>query len=298
MFAHAGILHIAFNMYCLYRIGPFAERVFGNLRYAGLYLLAGIGGNLASLYWHPLTVCVGASGAIFGIFGAVLGLIIARPSAIPVHRAQVLTKDAVTFLVVNLVYGMMLPEVDIAAHLGGLATGLIVGLVLARAYLSPEGSLRANRGAASAAVCGVAMALLVGVATLVPVVDDYRLEIPRFGATERTTMALFNDSLTKLKKKDVTQAEFAGMIEGKLLPQWNAQRERLLKLRIPPRETTVATNRATLGKYMSLRAEAWGLMGKGILANDLTMVRAANQKQAEAQAMAHQMAMNSKRLHP
>jgi rhomboid protease GluP len=295
MFAHAGIVHLAFNMYCLFRIGLFAERVFGNVRFAGLYFLAGIGGNLASLYWHPLQVCVGASGAIFGIFGAVLGLLISRPNAVPVNRAQGLTKDAVTFVAVNLLYGMMQPEVDMAAHVGGLVTGLVVGLILARAYLSPEGNLRANGGAASAAVWGIAMALLVGVAMLMPVVDDYRAEIKRFVSTERTTMALFNDSLTKLKKKDVTQTEFASIIQGKLLPQWNEERERIMKLRIPRREETITANVATLGKYMSLRAEGWGMMEKGILADDLAMVRAANRKQAEAQAVAQQLATNNKR---
>jgi len=65
-FVHVGILHIAMNMYILLVSGPFVERLYGNVGFAVLYLLSGLGGSLVSLAWHPMLVSAGASGAIFG----------------------------------------------------------------------------------------------------------------------------------------------------------------------------------------------------------------------------------------
>ncbi|HEX9293571.1 MAG TPA: rhomboid family intramembrane serine protease, partial [Gemmatimonadales bacterium] len=72
MFVHIGFLHILLNMYCLYRLGPLAERMLGPWKVAALYLLSGIGGNVASVAIHPMIVAAGASGAIFGVAGALL----------------------------------------------------------------------------------------------------------------------------------------------------------------------------------------------------------------------------------
>src|SRR2546428_7607081 len=72
MFVHIGFLHILLNMYCLYRLGPLAERMLGPWKVAALYLLSGMGGNVASVAIHPMIVAAGASGAIFGVAGALL----------------------------------------------------------------------------------------------------------------------------------------------------------------------------------------------------------------------------------
>lgn len=131
-FVHIGIIHILMNMYILFSIGMFVERLFGNLGYTVLYLLAGIGGNLVSLAWHPMTVAAGASGAIFGVYGGLMGFLLVQRNAIPSGRVAPLFKGAAIFLGYNLIYGATKSNIDMGAHLGGFATGFVAGCVLAQ----------------------------------------------------------------------------------------------------------------------------------------------------------------------
>ena len=132
MFLHIGFLHLFFNMWCLLAAGPMIERFFGNLGFAAVYVVSGLGGSLASLAVHPLLVCAGASGAIFGIFGALFGFLAAQHRSVPAPLLKPLRASAGSFIVYNIVFGMMDPRVDNAAHLGGLATGFVSGLLLYR----------------------------------------------------------------------------------------------------------------------------------------------------------------------
>ena len=83
MFLHVGFLHLLFNMWCLLAAGPMVERFFGNLGFAVIYVISGIGGALASTAFHPLLVSAGASGAIFGIFGALFGFLAVQHQTVP-----------------------------------------------------------------------------------------------------------------------------------------------------------------------------------------------------------------------
>ena len=83
MFLHAGAWHLAMNMYVLYIDGPLMERLLGNVGFTVLYLVSGLCGSVASLLWNPTAAGVGASGAIFGLFGAMLGLLVRHQGSIP-----------------------------------------------------------------------------------------------------------------------------------------------------------------------------------------------------------------------
>jgi membrane associated rhomboid family serine protease len=132
MFLHIGLLHLFFNMWCLLAAGPMIERFFGNLGFAAVYVASGLGGALASVAVHPLLVSAGASGAIFGIFGALVGFLVAQHQSIPTALLKPLRASATSFIAYNIVFGLMSARVDNAAHLGGLATGLVCGLLLHR----------------------------------------------------------------------------------------------------------------------------------------------------------------------
>ncbi len=131
-FLHFGIMHIAVNMYILWQVGPFTERLFGNLRYAVLYLVAGIGGNIAGLFWHNFGVGAGASGAIFGVYGGLLGFLLIERGVVPGKAASGIAKSAGLFVLYNLVAGFARPETDQVAHIGGIVTGFLAGCALAR----------------------------------------------------------------------------------------------------------------------------------------------------------------------
>jgi rhomboid protease GluP len=128
-FLHFGIIHLLFNMFVLFNIGLFLEILAGRVPFVVLYLVCGLGGSAASLAWHPSTVSAGASGAIFGLYGALLGYLARHRGSIPAESLASQRKGALTFIGYNLVYGLR-PGVDMAAHLGGLATGFVLGLFL------------------------------------------------------------------------------------------------------------------------------------------------------------------------
>lgn len=121
-FLHGSILHIAFNMYVLFVLGPPLERILGHARYLVLYLVAALGGSVASYAFSDIrTVSVGASGAIFGLMGA---LIVAG------RRLKADIRQVAVLLGINIVIGFIAPGVDWRAHLGGLITGAAIAGVL------------------------------------------------------------------------------------------------------------------------------------------------------------------------
>lgn len=132
MFVHVGLLHIGFNMWVLVNVGRMVERIFGNLPFALLYLLSGVGGSLASLIYYPTKVSAGASGAIFGVFGGLLGILIIERHRFPAFIFHALKRFAVSFVGINVLIGFTVPFIDNAAHIGGLVTGLVCGMVLRR----------------------------------------------------------------------------------------------------------------------------------------------------------------------
>jgi rhomboid protease GluP len=131
-FVHFGIIHIAFNMYVLYQIGPFIQIAFGRARYLVIYFLAGLGGSLVSVFVHPNSVGAGASGAIFGLYGAVFGFLLIKRRTLDPAVTKSIAQSAGIFVLYNVVYGTLSRTTDLSAHFGGLLTGFIVGMLLIR----------------------------------------------------------------------------------------------------------------------------------------------------------------------
>ncbi|HET8970825.1 MAG TPA: rhomboid family intramembrane serine protease [Candidatus Nanopelagicales bacterium] len=125
VFLHVNLLHLLFNMYVLYLLGPQLERLFGHSRFLVLYLVAGLGGSVAS-YWfsQPNVVSAGASGAIFGLMGA---LVVAG------HAVRADITQVLVLIGINLAIGFLVGGIDWRAHLGGLVTGAVVAAILAYA---------------------------------------------------------------------------------------------------------------------------------------------------------------------
>ena len=141
-FVHIGLIHVAMNMFVLWTAGRVIERLFGSVPFAVLYLVAGLGGSLASLAWQPFIVSAGASGAVFGLFGGLVGFLVLQRKKVPAAQVAALAKYAGTFIAYNLVYGFARTGLDIAAHLGGLGTGFLVGMALTVPASVPGARLR------------------------------------------------------------------------------------------------------------------------------------------------------------
>ena len=131
MFLHGGMTHLLMNMFSLYLIGRGVEQYFNTIGYLSIYLFSGLLGGLVSLYMHPASVGVGASGAIFGIFGAMAGFFLAHREKIEAHT-KAFMKEFAIIIGVNLVLGFSIPSVDVSAHIGGLVIGFIGGYVVSK----------------------------------------------------------------------------------------------------------------------------------------------------------------------
>ncbi|MDZ4714893.1 MAG: rhomboid family intramembrane serine protease [Cytophagales bacterium] len=126
MFMHGGIVHILFNMYALYSVGAQVEGEVGLKKFLWVYFLSGIAAALASLYWSLFTIGVGASGAIFGLFGFSLIINLLRSRKLGHSLAPIFINFAI-FLGINLYFAKTF-HADTAAHLGGLACGIVLGV--------------------------------------------------------------------------------------------------------------------------------------------------------------------------
>ena len=125
VFVHIGIIHILFNMYALYMVGIYLEPMLGKTKYIVAYLCTGIFASLTSLWWHKTPIAsAGASGAIFGMYGVFLALLISN--LIPKQIRDGLLKSIAIFIGYNLIYGMK-SGVDNSAHVGGLFSGFAIG---------------------------------------------------------------------------------------------------------------------------------------------------------------------------
>ncbi len=138
-FLHADVVHCLVNMIALYSFGPLVEVLLGPRRYLALYAASALGGSLASLAGSvadPLRSSVGASGAIWGVMAAGLGIALRPRGLIPPHIASAMQRSVVVPLVVNVAYSLQ-PRVDMLGHLGGGVTGLALTAALLTRDLTP-----------------------------------------------------------------------------------------------------------------------------------------------------------------
>lgn len=131
MFLHGGMTHLLMNMFSLYLIGRGVEQYFSKLSYISIYLFSGLIGGLVSLMVHPASVGVGASGAIFGLFGALAGFFLLHRREVEAHF-KAFMKDFAMILGLNLVLGFAIDSIDVSAHIGGLIVGMVGGYLLAK----------------------------------------------------------------------------------------------------------------------------------------------------------------------
>ncbi len=127
-FLHGGLLHILANMYGLLFVGIFLEPLLGRSKFLLVYLITGIIGSMASIWWYDATVSVGASGAIFGLYGCFLALLLLK--VFPPDFGKAFLTSTLVFVGFNLLMGIT-GGIDNAAHIGGLLSGFLLGCILA-----------------------------------------------------------------------------------------------------------------------------------------------------------------------
>jgi len=243
MFVHYGLLHLALNMWALYQTGRFVERLFGRPLFTLAYLGSGIAGSFTTIFWHGDKVwSAGASGAVFGVYGALLGFMLREKQSIPRPVLQPLMKSTLTFAGYNLLFGAVVPHIDNSAHIGGFAGGVLFGWLTA---LPVERETRARLGRGRLALGLVALAAITAAGVAFSPRFDYSVrEELRWSEINDAPIAR-EPELVRQQNEKVTAvsrggdaAALADWLEREVVPfyaQWHRQ---LAALRLTPgRET-------------------------------------------------------------
>lgn len=221
-FLHWNLLHCVLNMWVLWNAGRLTERLFGSFAFLGLYLACGVLANLASVGWNPAAVSAGASGAVFGVLGALLACVM-KDSGVPRVLIRAHRWSTLTFVVLNLLVGALTPATDNAAHAGGLVTGLTLGWWLAP---SLEGRRSVMQHAQRVATALTLVAAALGLGTFLLRAPPPDPEGPYAWGTRnawyvRAEAAHFRAGTAldwKLGSGAISPAEYARSIRQELLP--------------------------------------------------------------------------------
>ena len=236
-FIHGGVVHLLFNMWALWDGGRLSERLFGNAWFIAIYLFAGVCGSFASMLWRNEAVSIGASGAVFGVFGALLAYTVRERGSIPpsmLNRLRISTSMFVTF---SLFYGFANSGIDNAAHLGGLAAGYLMGFIAARPL---ETAARARGHAQKIALAVVIIAVaLPSAARFAPDTSrvyrqalELQKAIESFAADERRLSADFEAMVKQARDNKLDDKTTLRALREKLIPAWNDAVARLAALEL------------------------------------------------------------------
>ena len=261
MFLHIGVIHLAFNMYILWGVGRFVERLTGNTGFLILYFASGLAGSLARVWWDATVASAGASGAVFGVFGGLLGFLLPHRKAIPLPA---LYKNVATFLICNLVFGLMIPGIDMVAHGGGFLGGLLCGLGLSQ-LLTPAAAK--GRRVRNLVVAVVAVAVLVPAAMTLPEAPaDYLGQHDRLLTAKRELGKVFNDALKGCQTGKLSEDGLADVIHDEVLPKWRRETAAFAGLKdVPERHTR---EWKVWNEHAEALLQAWDLLVQGIREDD------------------------------
>lgn len=275
MFVHAGILHLALNMYALWTFGPTVCAIFGSRRFLVIYFISGLSGALASTVWNPAQISAGASGALVGIAGAMLAFLVrARKNK---AEAQKFMHPFIFFAVIcaSLLYGFFNPDIDNASHVGGLLGGFLCGLVLYPSQEKPSRLRQLTKLSAISAVLLLAFAACVHAARSDKRADTYRIASSAMKHLRANEFEQAYADYDKLLKSELNSSYFVGRSAALVgMKKFNQALEDANRaIAISPKDQNAHLARARALHDLGNDDEA---------IKDLTKVIAANPKQASA----------------
>lgn len=253
-FLHAGLLHIAANVYSLIQIGPLVERMYGSSAFLFAYILSGTCGSLLSVAVHPDIVSVGASGAVFGVFGLLGASLLRNHVHFPANLRQSLWRSLSSVLVINLIFGFSQTQIDMSAHIGGLLGGFLIGLPLAMPMQLDSLPLRQRR---TLLVTSVAALLVAGLALLLPPQFDWQQAVENVNTVESATLPRYEAARKKMQAGEMSQTDLAHLVESDIAPRWKTLAAELAKA--PPPHGKLAAGLDGLVAYTKARSRHFAL---------------------------------------
>jgi len=260
-FLHIGVIHIAFNMYALLFIGMLLEPLLGKMRFISAYFATGLLASLASLYWLDYTISAGASGAIFGMYGVFLAML--TTNLINKAERKALLSSIIVFVGYSLFSGFTGEGVDNAAHIGGLASGIIIGFAFYPSLSKPD-----NEKLKTSSVILVAVAsIFISLIAIRPMTGDsvryrdivrYEEGLTKFIQLEEKALAVYNLPQNTIVSVYMLEAE-------KGIEKWEESKtilNELYALKLPKEDLHKCKK---LIRYCNLRIESYNLIYNSLL---------------------------------
>jgi rhomboid protease GluP len=251
-FIHFGIIHLVMNMYALYSAGVYLEPMLGKTKYITAYLCTGVIAGIVSLWWHKDGVNgAGASGAIFGLYGVFISLLLTN--LIPKQTRSALLQSIGIFVVFNLVYGMK-SGIDNAAHIGGLISGMLIGFIF---YLEMSGKLNIKKSIVT---------LLITILTVAGTwyfLTNNKSDSVRVDQLLNEFYALEQTATQSLKTTNNTTAtEYKETLTTITMPAWKKALEKITELEALSMSESRKAYQQKAKKYLQLRIDETELLIK------------------------------------
>lgn len=246
MFMHYGIMHLLFNMWALYQAGHLVEKLLGRSLYVLMYLGSGIAGGFASILWHgDQTWSAGASGAVFGVYGAIIGFMLRQKQALPASIYRSMMKSTLAFAGYNILYGMARAGIDNAAHTGGLIGGICLSWLLA---MPLDPAVRASATSRRARLGLVALGLVCVAGVSLTPRYDYSIRdlivwqngIQPFLQREGELLEKHQSQLAGVGTT-TDQNAYADWLEAELIPLYQDWNRALIAMQLQPGKVTGST---------------------------------------------------------
>jgi membrane associated rhomboid family serine protease len=277
MFVHGSVFHLLATIAGLVPLGLVMERAVGRIAFATTYLAAGLLAGVVGLWTAPaMSVGVGASGAIFGIYGLLLAslvwcLVTPLPVAVPWLTVRRLAAAAVPFFL----YNLATDHLGSASELAGLGTGFLGGLMVCRGVTREKPAVRRAAWLMAATVL-----FAVGAAVPLRGVIDFRPEVARIAAVEERTAGAYDEAVARFRLGRIPAKVLVQLIDRTIVPELQTVRARVSALRGVPLEQ--APLAAAAEEYLQLREASWRRRSEGLLRSNGDILREAERTERGA----------------
>ena len=248
VFLHGGLFHLLLNMYALLHVGGLLESRFGKIRYLFTYIATGLFASIASISFNDNIVSIGASGAIFGMYGLFLSLLILKVLDIPKESRNNLISSILFFVGYNLFYGFTQEGIDNAAHIGGLISGFVIGIL----YLPSFKQQKYSKFIAS----GLSVILIASVFIMPKVfgskLGEFQSTMKEFSVIEEKALWMYREDLSYIPEDKIQH--YYDKLRNDGIELWKDNQELLANLTELP---SYLNNRVDLlNKYCNLRIQS------------------------------------------
>ena len=263
-FIHFGVIHIAMNMWALVSVGNLTERLFGNFFFLLVYLFSAVLSSLIAVWWDLGTVEAGASGAVFGVFGATLAYLLFQNDSFPKVTSKPLMSSMMTCVAFNIYFGLTNKHISNSAHIGGLVSGFVLGAIVCR----PLDLQRRSRQTLPRILAGIVIAfgLVAAGIHLIPkshVDPQNEAAFEVAAANSRVSTIAVDKKYNEIveQQQKLPHSEIANRLDQEVIPELNRIVSELAKMPLKDATTTKA-NRDLWIRFLETRRDAihaWGL---------------------------------------